>query len=192
MHAYVIQSDFLLRQLKYKVHLCVNKWTRLGWTTDETNLCHDSGSTDVPSCRVFHVDLMLTFRVRPVNKGILPPYSERQSLMHERCSFLSSSLLLSLWCSSSNSNSVHEVRMKTILTNSASHVNMRADSKPREIWLLIRFWCYRHDGDRKSWTQLQHTADPPEEKVAQKHKISKNRTGITITYYFFTVFQSKP
>lgn len=189
MHAYVIQSDFLSRQLKYKVHLCVNKWTRFRLNNRWNKLMSRllvNGRTDPSGFPRPRLDLVLTFRVRPVNKGILPPYSERQSLMHERCSFLLSSLLL--LCSSSNSSSVHEVRMKTILTNSASHVNMRADSKPCEIWLLIRFWCYRHDGDRKSWTQLQHTADPPEEKVAQKHKISK--IGITeqvLLLLFFTV-----
>lgn len=46
---HMIQSDYsvLLSQLKYKVHLCVNKWTHLGQrptTNNHTNKGHDSWS----------------------------------------------------------------------------------------------------------------------------------------------------
>lgn len=123
MHAYVIQSDYLFRFSSNEIQgapLCKQK-TNNRWINTH-NVSHDSWSTDVPiqstcSATAPHIYLMLTFKVCLVNKGQLPLQNARQSLMR-CCSFL-------LLC-----NSVHEVHMKTLLTNCASYVNMQIYSKP--------------------------------------------------------------
>lgn len=132
------QSDVLFPQLKLKVHLCVNRWTHLGWspTTDKQT---EVVILDQWTYRSSH-SLLLFFRWR------LHAFT---SCWHSKCfrwikvnclcrakgslkckwwSFL----LLLLLC-----KSVHDVHMKTILTNCASYVNMQIYSKPTESWFSV-------------------------------------------------------
>lgn len=85
MHAYVIQSDFLWRQLKYKVHLCVNNtWRAKTKTLNKPSVCVCVCVVTVGQFWCFddrHGPHVLTFRVRPVNKGMLPRQDEGQPLM---------------------------------------------------------------------------------------------------------------